>query len=115
MRAGRVLGVVGLATLLVCGACRRPEEPASIDRETFIATYVDLRKAALASPTHTISDAERERVLSEHGVAEEDLVRFAEVRSVDPDYMVALWTEVSARVSPPVPPPSTGLPDTLTK
>ncbi|MSR36930.1 MAG: hypothetical protein EXR95_09895 [Gemmatimonadetes bacterium] len=95
----------GLALALGAGACKPAMPETAIDRETFIATYVDLRKTALQSPTRTLTDAQRDSLLAAHGVSEKHLVQFAEVRAADPDYMVALWTEVNALVSPPAPPP----------
>ena len=105
MRPPRAAALVALAGLLLLPACGRSDGEGVIDRETFIATYVDLRAAALESPTRTLSAAERDRVLAEHGITRADLLEFADVHAADPGYMVALWTEVSARVNPPAPPP----------
>jgi hypothetical protein len=117
MRAPRVAALrASLALALAMAACTPAAPETAIDRETFVATYVDLRKAALRSPTRTLTDAQRDSVLAAHGVGEKDLVQFAEVRGADPDYMVALWSEVNALVSPPVPPaPSLGVPDSASR
>ena len=99
-----------IAALVLFGSCRGGGEPEDvIDRETFIATYVDLRVAALSSPTGTLSDADRMRVLREHGVSEQELLAFAEARGGDPVYMTAVWEEVQARLAAtPYAPDSSG-------
>lgn len=112
----RVPGIVGasllraacLAVALGIGACREREDAGVIDRAVFIDSYVDLRKAALATPTLTLTAAERERVLAEHGVTDEDLLHFVDVKGADPEYMVLLWTDVGKRVPLAPLPPSAG-------
>ena len=96
--------------------CRGAEEPEGIiDRETFISTYIDLRRAGLATPTHQLPDTARDRILAEHGVTRDQLMTFADVRGGDPDYMVALWSEVTARMAPTdTVPPAPSYLDTLT-
>lgn len=71
---------------------------ASVDRETFIATYVDLRLSALGTPTGEITDAERERVLAKHQVTEDDLISFAEAYGSDPATMKDVWEQVRLRL-----------------
>lgn len=81
----------------------------TIDRETFIAAYVDLRHEILVSSEGVLSDADRERVLRGHGVSEDELVAFAEARGADVEYMAGVWTDVEARLTTPVAEPdSTG-------
>ena len=97
--------------LVVCSSCAR-EEPApqgTIDRETFIATTVDLRRAALGTVQLTLSDADRERVLRANGVSEGELIAFADAWGADTRYMTEVWEEVKKRLAPPVATPdSTG-------
>ena len=69
-----------------------------IDRETFISTYVDLRVAALSRADGELRRQDRDRILDEHGVEEEDLVRFVEVRGRDVHFMQELWDEVRQRI-----------------
>ena len=89
-----------MAFLLMTAACG--DDPAgssaSVDRETFVATYVDLRLSALGTPTGEITDAERERVLAKHQVTEADLVSFAEAYGSDPATMKEVWEEVRLRL-----------------
>lgn len=91
------------------GACE-PQAPEvdAISRETFVAAYVDLRKASLEGLGGPIDAAERERVLQEHGVEEDDLLRFAEVHGDDPGFMREVWEEIELRLQGPPPPDSAG-------
>ena len=71
----------------------------------------------MATATHQLPDTARDRILGEHGVTRDQLMTFADVRGADPDYMVAVWTEVSARMAPidTVPPaPLPNYVDTMT-
>lgn len=97
------LGALAFLALLAA-ACgdngSAPPDPAAetIDRETFVATYVDLRLAALEDTTLSISPAERERVLRRHGVTRDDLFRFVEVHGDRVDFMRDVWDEVDERI-----------------
>ena len=99
-------GARGLLTVLivVCTSCSggdaAPQE--TIDRETFVATYVDLRRAMRGSPRQTLSDADRERVLRQNGVSEGELIAFADAWGGDASYMTGVWEEVGARLAKPV-------------
>lgn len=73
----------------------------TIDRETFVATYVDLRRAALSSPGQTLSDADRERVLRQNAVSEGELIAFADAWGRDARYMTRVWEDVGARLANP--------------
>lgn len=69
-----------------------------LDRETFIATYVDLRVAVGRHGTHELTDAERTRILADHGVAEADFLDFVEIHGTDVAFMRAVWDEIEARM-----------------
>jgi hypothetical protein len=75
-----------------------PTAETSIDRETFIATYVDLRLSALGTQSGVITDAERARVLEKHSVTEDDLLGFADAWGPDPEAMKGVWEEVQRRL-----------------
>jgi hypothetical protein len=108
--------IVGLVLVAAaCGDEEGVEVEGLIDREAFIATYVDLRRAALQRPTRQLPDTARDRILAAHGVTRDQLMQFAEIRGGDPAYMVAVWTEVSQLMAPPdtAPPPTSYL-DTMT-
>ena len=75
------------------------EGEASVDRETFITVYVDLRLAALAWESARVPEAERDRILAEHGVTEDDLREFIEVHGRNVPFMTDVWHEIDARLT----------------
>ena len=87
--------------LLVSGGCDRTGSASevTIDRETFVTIYVDLRKAALSAIEGRISDAATQEILEAHGVSEEDLLAFAEAHGPEIEYMASLWDEVDRRLA----------------
>ena len=89
--------------LVVCMSCSggNVASEETIDRETFVATYVDLRRTALTSPGQTLSDADRERVLRQHAVSEGELIAFADAWGGDTSYMTRVWEDVGARLANP--------------
>ena len=98
----RLLTALAVAFLGVgLGACAESAEPTGVlDREAFIATWVELRTAALRTGD-PIPVAERARVLGERGVTEEEMLGFAEAHGDDPRYMAEVWTEIENRMRPP--------------
>jgi hypothetical protein len=89
-------------------ACDATAPRTAVDRETFVAVYVELRLAALSSPTGRITPALRDRILAGGGIDEEALLQFVEAHGRDVDYMAALWTEVEERIENPSPPTPDG-------
>lgn len=87
------------AALLVA-ACGRAPAPAGggLDREAFIATYVELRATAVRRGTAELSDADRSEVLARMGVTEEALLAFVEAHGEDVDFMRSVWDEVEGRL-----------------
>jgi hypothetical protein len=114
--AHRVAAAFALLTALATAGCGRGDDVEGvIDRETFIETYVDLRRAGMQAPNRQLPDTARDRILAEHGVTRDELLTFADVRGADPDYMVQVWTEVSARTAPAdTVPPTPSYLDTMT-
>lgn len=97
----RLLPVLTSAVALLAGCggdAAAPADATAIDRETFIAAYVDLRTAAVRSESPEIPDGERAAVLARHGVTEEDLLGFAEAHGRDVAFMREVWDEVEARL-----------------
>lgn len=86
-----------VATLLSAVACSGPSGD-SIEREVFVAAYVDLREAALDTDTMRLGDTDRREILARHGVTEEDLLTFAEVHAYELEYMRDVWNEVELRM-----------------
>lgn len=87
---------------LVAAACSpdtaAPASGTTIDREAFIATYVDLRTTVVRAEAHELSDEDRSAVLSRHGVTEEDLLSFVETHGGNVAFMRQVWDEVEARL-----------------
>lgn len=79
-------------------ACGGLSEPEPRDRELFVATYVDLREAALASPDGKLTEAARAAVLERNGVSEVELLAFVETWSQDLDVMRVVWEEIEERL-----------------
>ena len=72
-------------------ACARTEDPPGIDRDTFVAAYVDLRRATVAG---RLDAAVRDSILRAHDVSEADLRAYIESRADDPAALSATWTEI---------------------
>lgn len=91
-----------LALALVLPACDSDfpssEGRAPIDRATFVETFVELRLAAIDAGSTSISEADRERVLSERGVSEDDLRAFIEVHGRNVPYMNEVWREIEEKL-----------------
>lgn len=90
-------GLVCLTASLAAAACG-PSEPETISRETFVETYVALRAAELRSSGAVIPEEDRDSVLADNGVSDEDLVAFAEAHGGDVAFMEAVWTDVQNRL-----------------
>jgi hypothetical protein len=88
-----------LLLLSLLGACGEADPAGVLDRETFIATWVDLRAAAKRTGD-PLPEAERARVLSERDVTEEELLGFAEAHGADPRFMADVLTEIESRLRP---------------
>ena len=69
-----------------------------VDREVFVAAYVDLRLAALQNPSAEVTASTRDSILNVHGVTAEQLLEFAQVRGRDAEYMQGVWNEITARM-----------------
>lgn len=97
-RLRKALFAVALAAAACGGGDPASAEAGGIDRERFIATYVDLRATTIRSDTFAIRDADRAAVLARHGVTEEQLLAFAELHGEDVAYMRSVWDEVESRL-----------------
>lgn len=88
-----------LLTSLACGG-GQSNLPAGdlIEPEDFIATYVDLRAAALITEDGQVTEIGRSEVLDHHGVLEEDLISFAEAYGEDLTFMQEIWNEIELRL-----------------
>lgn len=100
-----LLPALVLAGFLLSGACDTPGGPGpssagddTIDRETFVSAYVDLRLEALSSPDGIAPPERRDEVLRRHGVEPDDLLRFVEKHGDQPDFMREVWAEAQERI-----------------
>jgi len=99
IRLPRQAGLLAMLTLVACAAeGTGPDSRDAVDREAFIASFVDLRVAALLSEDGHLTDDSRIEVLSSHGVTEGDLTVFVEVHGRDLDFMREVWNEVEIRL-----------------
>lgn len=74
------------------------DDGSTISREAFVDVLFDLRVAALQTSGQEITLEEKDRILEAHGLTEEDVLRFAEVRGGDPEFMEGVWAELRARL-----------------
>lgn len=94
-QTGRLLMAFALPCfVLTCGG---PAEPTDNERETFVATYVELRRAAITA-SEELTDSERAAILEGHGATEEGLIAFVETYGENLDAMRAVWDEVENRL-----------------
>lgn len=84
--------------VLPTAGCGPDSANATIERERFIQTYVDLRVAALETDSQRIAEGARGEVLARNGVTEQDLVHFAEVHAAELEFMRDVWNEVELRM-----------------
>lgn len=80
-----------------CGTDGSAGPQAGIDREIFVATYVDLRVTALHGGGE-LTDAQRQEVLARHQVTEAELTGFIDAHGQDVAYMRSVWNDVEARL-----------------
>lgn len=92
------LAAAALSLAAACGGGPAGAPAETIDPETFIATYVDLRAAAVRADGGRIDADGRAAILARHGVSEEDLLEFASSHGEDVATMRRIWDEVERRL-----------------
>lgn len=99
LRVFRVLAVLGAGVLVpaACGDFGEADRTA-IDQGRFIEVYVALRMAALEAGTDQLPSEQREQILTEHDVAEADLLEFVEVHGRDARFMHAVWDSIEGKI-----------------
>ena len=90
-----IAGVVGIGTAC-SGTEPAPEDTIAVD--DFADVYVDLRISALQTSNSEILPEERERILSEHGIEESDILEFVNVHGRKTTFMQEVWDTVEARM-----------------
>jgi len=92
-----------LPAILIASSCspREPdgEESSVISREAFIQAYVKLREGALKAPGQEMSLEERDRILADLGLVDQDLLDFVEVRGRDIQFMRRVWEEIDSLIT----------------
>jgi len=91
-------GVLLGTLLLGSTACGPGGREDSMDRELFVATYVDLRITASETDSLRLGDSGREEILTRHGVSAAELSYFAETHAKDLGFMREVWNEVEIRL-----------------
>ena len=81
-----------------CGEGGAEPPSDAISRELFIRTYVELRVAALQHPSQDIALEDRDRILEERGVTQQDLLDFIDVHGDEVHYMKDLWEEAEGLI-----------------
>jgi hypothetical protein len=95
-----------LGTTLVLGAllpfpsCDAQEE-GPITREEYIDLYVRILTAGEAARDSVAATDSANRILTERGLTDEDLLEFAERLSHDPQALADIWGEIEARLKEP--------------
>jgi hypothetical protein len=88
--------------MLVLGAFAaagcEPAAPEGIDRDTFIAAYVDLRRAAVDGQLDSLV---RDSILRAHDVTETELRGYIDERRDDPAAISDTWREIMDSIAPP--------------
>lgn len=97
----RIVTFLFLTPLLlgVAGCNREPVNPRAeeaISKELFTEAYVKLRMEGLRSPMMEISLEDRDRILEEVGVTEEELLTFVDVWGADGEFMVEVWGTIDS-------------------
>jgi len=86
--------------ILFAAACRGdgpgPGADEAISRDAFVEAYYQLRSEALQSPDEEISVEARDRILTDLGLTEEDLLGFVEVWGDNGETMQGIWQEVDS-------------------
>jgi hypothetical protein len=96
----RALPVVVMLTLAGCDQLR--SDPSSTDREAFIATVVELRRALKTARTQSAYEKEKAQVLTRRGTSAAALEEFVRVHGANPSYMSAVWDSIANRLERPV-------------
>jgi len=96
VRISVFMATVLLSSSACTGAGSNPQEDLAIPREDFVQAYYQLRVEGLRSPEMEISLEERNRILDDLGLTEDDLLTFAEVWGSDGEVMQGIWQEVDS-------------------
>ncbi|MGB1658644.1 MAG: hypothetical protein ACPHO4_14990 [Longimicrobiales bacterium] len=79
---------------LALASCGGDALPETIERDTFVQAYADLRIAAVETDSGRIAFTVRDSILDGFGVTEEDLMIFADVHAEELEFMRDVWNDV---------------------
>jgi hypothetical protein len=93
----------GLAYVILVAACggqgdTATDATAPISRDLFVQTYVELRMESFDNTPRVITDAEKDVILAERGITDEDLRHFIQVHGSDLPFMRDLWADIEAQI-----------------
>ena len=91
-------GALLFALAIALAACEAPTADAGIDRETFVATYVDLRRATVDG---RLDESVRDSILAARGTTQEELRAFLTSREDDPQAVADAWREINETLTAP--------------
>lgn len=79
---------------LALASCGGDALPETIERDTFVQAYANLRIAAVETDSGRIAFAVRDSILDVFGVTEGDLMIFADVHAEELEFMRDVWNDV---------------------
>ncbi len=79
---------------LALASCGGDALPETIERDTFVQAYANLRIAAVETDSGRIAFTVRDSILDGFGVTEEDLMIFADVHAEELEFMRDVWNDV---------------------
>lgn len=98
---GAVRPLLLAATIVTLASCGGVEPTSAVmDRETFVATMVELRKAALEEPGSY--EVRKVEILRARGVTEDELRSFVRAGATDLDELAEVWRAIDQQVNTPV-------------
>lgn len=89
-----------IALVLGLAACAADDAAFGVEDERFIATMVELRRAAMTTGSDTAQfELLRRQILEEQNVTEDGLRAYIDARAGNLDHMAAVWDSIGARLS----------------
>jgi hypothetical protein len=93
----RILFAALCAVLLL--SCRS-DRATTLDRDEFVTTVVELRRAAMELRGDPGAyEVRREQLLQARGVTEDELRQYVEVHAGDVQHMAEVWNEINSELS----------------
>jgi hypothetical protein len=91
-----------LLLLPLLSGCGRRADATGIDDDQFVEAMVQLRRAAERTRLQPDSfPPERERVLANAGVTEEQLLAYVQAHGTDLQHMATIWESINQRLADP--------------